>query len=1713
MKSLKFLSLWVIPALLFWWEVIKPEQIETAVLAPCPDQACIDTVNVRLDNACQLQLQPHMVVASELDSTCMADLKVEVFYENQSLGATIPSTYVGKVLSYKLINTQTGSSCWGHVRVEDKTPPTIVCPDNTDWVVNTAYANVLNGNLTDTDFDFSRRNFTCWLSEQTPPQGQYFYDTLEFKVAKDGVYTFVLLHDFIKSDIATGAIFQGSFVPELPCQNIVAFTESRNVITNGTVLGDWWNDLPFIQQRIPWLTRDLPPFIRMELALKQDQTYYLVTTSLKPEDTGDYAWIVFRDQVTQQPNTEILKGKTVFELPWMTDLICDDLEQIKLPSNACYRTDYTGNIISISNDLRKTLQRTGFPHQGNPWFVRGGSVGDNCGDVTICVGDQVQWSDGTCDATIVKRTFAATDAAGNGALCMQNIIIRKPNIQDVVLPNFIHYIECDEAFSVDSAGYVHPSVSGYPFIRTAFGLKDLNVKWCNLAATYQNTARVDICDNAYTFIREWTIYDWCNPGSTLIYKQLIKVGDFTPPEATCQWDEEGCPLIFSTGPFACTANITIPAPDTIHDNCSNWQVAVDVVVVYRTPIYTPEGDLEDYEVEEVVIASNKKTGDVVTGIPKGFHYFRYKITDECLNTRLLNCEFEVMDLSEPIAICNDFLNISIGSTAPITKIFATEVDEGSFDNCSNIKIQVRRIVEEDCVADYEYYVGEYSDEVDTTDNPIDEPPLPGDEDGGTDGGEEEEEDGDDEPPMPDEEEEDSIYYSKWADYVYITCCDVGKKVRIEMRVWDDADGNGIPGKWENVDYCGRDIEDNYNICWLDVLVEDKSKPICKPPLDLTISCTDSLIRYESTFNCADSLLLNQYFGEFIATDNCDANMICSEVRDERDNCGVGKITRIYYAEDAFGNRSEACQQVITVTKTHHYEIKFPADVSGECKIVQDTLIETQNLACDLLAVSVKDDIFNVDDGGCYKIERTFKVINWCEYDGISDPIIISREEDCDGKPGDEAVYVLRRPGNGNAKPAFIDRNNNELDRIPAEGNKAKTCDGKTNPAGYWRTSNATGFWQYTQILKINDTTPPQIYLGSADVFCIDNNQCQAEITIPFILDEDCSFESIKFEVVIDYYNDSIDQEVINGPRIRGEYPKYRYVDSFPIGEHVIEIRIKDGCNNYNSTRTTIKLEDCKAPSPICINGLAAELMAVRPVRDVNGDSIPDAAATIIWANDFIASEADDCTEPITYSISRIGEIPDRDQTSLLLTCEDAGQTLPVAIYAWDNAHNPRSVQPDGTLGGPNYDYCITYILVQDNALNCDDPEDNQVAITGKVTTEYNIPVNGVNVSIQNGTTQQTQTNGQGLYALSANVANGNTLIDIIPDFDNNHNQNVSTFDIILITKHILGSQLLDSPYKIIAADANNSESISLLDVIQLRKLILGVDTRFSKNKSWRFVEKAFQFPQPAYPWATPFPEKMQVDALALHAMRNVDFIAVKIGDVNPSSTNNVRSVPTSPLTLSVADQLLEPFKTYKVNFIADLNAVEGYQFTLQFKPEALDLLDIEYGIAQEEHFGWRYLEQGQITTSWNAAVKTQSTSEQTLFTLTFTSKTGGRLKDYLMIGARPTIAEAYDNQGNTMPVELSFASYPTLQTPFALYQNRPNPFSDITVIGFYLQEAATARLQVFSTEGRLIKNFTKFYHAGHQEIMISEQDLPGLGVYYYTLEINGWKETRKMLLH
>lgn len=120
----------------------------------------------------------------------------------------------------------------------------------------------------------------------------------------------------------------------------------------------------------------------------------------------------------------------------------------------------------------------------------------------------------------------------------------------------------------------------------------------------------------------------------------------------------------------------------------------------------------------------------------------------------------------------------------------------------------------------------------------------------------------------------------------------------------------------------------------------------------------------------------------------------------------------------------------------------------------------------------------------------------------------------------------------------------------------------------------------------------------------------------------------------------------------------------------------------------------------------------------------------------------------------------------------------------------------------------------------------------------------------------------------------------------NYLGNVSTYDCLLISKHILGIQDLGDPFKYVAADANCSGAISNFDITKIRQLILGISNDFglvdpnsppSPTNPLIPSYKLFNFA----PTATNFTVTTgEVNALVSSATASNNYYVVKTGDVS-----------------------------------------------------------------------------------------------------------------------------------------------------------------------------------------------------------------------------------------
>jgi len=90
--------------------------------------------------------------------------------------------------------------------------------------------------------------------------------------------------------------------------------------------------------------------------------------------------------------------------------------------------------------------------------------------------------------------------------------------------------------------------------------------------------------------------------------------------------------------------------------------------------------------------------------------------------------------------------------------------------------------------------------------------------------------------------------------------------------------------------------------------------------------------------------------------------------------------------------------------------------------------------------------------------------------------------------------------------------------------------------------------------------------------------------------------------------------------------------------------------------------------------------------------------------------------------------------------------------------------------------------------------------------------------------------------------------------------------------------------------------------------------------------------------------------------------------------------------------------------------------------------------------------------------------------------------------------------------------------PFALLQNRPNPFNPQTTIAFELPNEQAVSLRVFDLSGRLVRVLVdgEVYGQGHSEATWNGRDDSGrqvaAGMYFYRLGAGDYTETKRMAL-
>jgi len=1152
--------------------------------------------------------------------------------------------------------------------------------------------------------------------------------------------------------------------------------------------------------------------------------------------------------------------------------------------------------------------------------VEGPEVDDNCSGVKAVLVNEVHQIL-ECDATYigtVVRTWKAVDAFGNeSGLCTQTIRLERSSNDGIIAPPANVVLKCSSDYATDNKGYGYPSpaVTGVPLygVIPLYPLSQLNMLYCNALIDYTDVLLVNTkCKKR--ILRTWSITEWwCSTAVTLfISMQVIDIVDDEAPVIPQQTD-----ITVTTGTRSCSAAVLLPQL-MITDNCTD---------VYKVYVNARQNGVPSGYV-------NGNGGLLNLGV--GIHTITYSALDECGNQRDMSYRITVKDDTDPVAICDQFATVSI-KTNGYTEVTAVAIDDGSFDECGDVTLKVRRM-EDPCSFGHD---------------------------------------------------------TAWYDKVGFCCFDANTTRMVQLLV-TDAGGNT-------------------NICMVSVNVQEKVNP--------TITCLADITIDDCNYTF-DPLHPADYFGEILIDDNCpSSNQLRDEIRDNRNQCGIGTVVRTTSVLQG-GIIYQTCVQTITFVNDDPFyidadpdnlddDIVWPDDYTalGQCSVLGlDPSVTGEPMftedACDLVGMRYEDAVFPfTTNGACFKIIRTWTVIDWCQVDD----------------------------------------------------------------AGNHRT------WSYEQEIKVMDNDIPVITSSTASRLVVTfDGLCQDGQIVLTASATDCT-PTAELRWIWVVTQGGIIFRTGTGSDASGTYP---------IGIYEIEFTVEDNCGNVAETGYDFEIRNGKAPTAVCKQGLSASLV----LMDTDGDGIGDTPMTMLSPEFFDNKSSHVCGYPLELSFSS-----DINDTIAVFGCGDRG---------------PQSIQMWVTDINGNTSYCQTFVDIQATAGLCPEPPMILANVSGRTVKEDNTEIEDVIVEMKGSEQAPEETDHNGQYSFAPMPTGGS--YQIVPGKDGDDINGVSTLDIVMIQRHILGVEKLSSPYKLIAADANNSGSITASDLTDLRKLVLGLTMTLPTNTSWRFVDADYHFADGQDPWLTPFAERYQIDQL--NGNMNINFIGIKIGDVNGNAQGrNITGNTTekrSKINLVLDDKMVKKGDIIEIAVKADgRHTLYGMQ--AQWKTRGLIIREMREGSMNVRPEEYVITEVNSASMSVASGQGKNVSKDETLFIMEVEALQSGSLREMLSLG-ESVRAEAYVEEMETRTLGITWRE--KTEGAFSLVSTSPNPWHTNTSVTFEIPADGMVSFNVKDYTGRKLISTTDHYSAGKNTIHLSRSDIGQSGVYVYELRYGDKVVSGKMIL-
>lgn len=271
-----------------------------------------------------------------------------------------------------------------------------------------------------------------------------------------------------------------------------------------------------------------------------------------------------------------------------------------------------------------------------------------------------------------------------------------------------------------------------------------------------------------------------------------------------------------------------------------------------------------------------------------------------------------------------------------------------------------------------------------------------------------------------------------------------------------------------------------------------------------------------------------------------------------------------------------------------------------------------------------------------------------------------------------------------------------------------------------------------------------------------------------------------------------------------------------------------------------------------------------------------------------------------------------------------------------------------------------------------------------------------------------------------------------------------------------------------------------LDKLNLR----GLPTTAGLKNDPDYLGSLNDFMKPGFfeifsPWSNPstYPDTSSL------CIELVSIDQSKVAHLNFYTQNAIQTKPSKPQNLKLAVVNNHPVLTWEANIEPDLVGYNIYRAENGGAPELIG-----------------YVSQAGRKTFTDYTANTSIPSDNYDYTI--------KAKD------NTALLSVQSDKVSIMALapKISVGSGKKMPSEYILEQNYPNPFNPTTLINYSVKEAGLVKIKVYDVLGSEITELVnEAKEAGYHSIEFSASNLPS-GVYIYTLQVNGFSSSNKMLL-